>query len=80
MLYAHSLEVLGVSVSSIFINLVPVVTGLAGFFLLGDRLRPVQWAGAVLVILGVSLAMWEGSKPGRIPPRPCGNTGIQSFL
>jgi drug/metabolite transporter (DMT)-like permease len=55
--YARSLEVLGVSVSSIFINFVPVVTVVAGFFLLGDRLTPAQWIGAGLVLSGVYLAM-----------------------
>jgi drug/metabolite transporter (DMT)-like permease len=55
--YAHSLEVLGVSVSSIFINFIPVVTAIAGFFILGDRLSPVQLAGAALVLSGVTLAM-----------------------
>lgn len=58
--YARSLEVLGVSVSSIFINFIPVVTVIAGFFLLGDRLSPVQWLGAALVLSGVYLAMAEG--------------------
>jgi drug/metabolite transporter (DMT)-like permease len=57
--YARSLEVLGVSVSSIFINFIPVVTVIAGFFLLGDRLSPLQWTGAVLVLSGVYLAMVE---------------------
>jgi drug/metabolite transporter (DMT)-like permease len=54
-LYAHSLEVLGISVSSVFINLIPVVTVVAGFFILGDRLTLFQWAGAALVLCGVYL-------------------------
>jgi drug/metabolite transporter (DMT)-like permease len=54
-LYAYALEVLGVSVSSVFINLIPVVTGIAGFFILGDRLALFQWAGAALVLCGVYL-------------------------
>jgi drug/metabolite transporter (DMT)-like permease len=58
-LYAQSLEVLGVAVSSVFINLIPVVTVAAGFFLLGDRLGALQWAGAALVISGVYLAVLE---------------------
>jgi drug/metabolite transporter (DMT)-like permease len=58
-LYARSLDVLGVGVSSVFINLVPVVTVTAGLFLPGDRLNPVQWAGAALVISGVYLAALE---------------------
>ncbi|GHV81869.1 hypothetical protein AGMMS49991_04270 [Spirochaetia bacterium] len=57
--YANSLQVLGVAISAIFINFIPVVTAIAGFFLMGDRLYPVQWAGAALVISGVTLAMIE---------------------
>lgn len=60
--YARSLEVLGVGVSSIFINFIPVVTVIAGFFFLGERLQPVQWAGAALVLSGVYLAMAEPSR------------------
>jgi drug/metabolite transporter (DMT)-like permease len=55
--YARSLEVLGVSVSAIFINLVPVVAVIGGFFTMGDRLTPLQWLGAALVIGGVYLSM-----------------------
>jgi drug/metabolite transporter (DMT)-like permease len=58
-LYAHSLEILGISISAIFINLVPVVTVIGGFFVMGDRLTPLQWLGAILVIGGVYLSMWE---------------------
>ncbi|MDR1900642.1 MAG: DMT family transporter [Treponema sp.] len=61
-LYAHSLEVLGVSVSSVFINFIPVVTVIGGFFLLGERLEPLQWLGAVLVLGGVYLTMAEAKK------------------
>jgi len=60
--YARSLEVLGAAVSSVFINFVPVVTAIAGFFILGDRLTPLQWAGAALVISGVTLAMTANGK------------------
>jgi drug/metabolite transporter (DMT)-like permease len=63
--YARSLEVLGMSVSAIFINLIPMVTVIGGFFVLGDRLTPLQWAGAALVIAGVYLAMWEKKAGGR---------------
>lgn len=57
--YAQALEVLGVSVCATFINLIPVVTVIAGFFIMGDRLILPQWLGAALVIGGVYLAMWE---------------------
>jgi drug/metabolite transporter (DMT)-like permease len=56
-LYARSLEVLGVSVSSVFINFIPVVTVITGFFLLGERLTALQWLGAALVVSGVYLTM-----------------------
>jgi drug/metabolite transporter (DMT)-like permease len=62
-LYARSLQVLGVAISAIFINFIPVITAIAGFFFLGDRLHPIQWAGAVLVIVGVTLAMAERKMP-----------------
>ncbi|MCL1815170.1 MAG: DMT family transporter [Treponema sp.] len=56
-LYAHSLEILGVSTSTVFINLIPVVTVIAGFFIMGDRLTSLQWAGAALVLTGVYLTI-----------------------
>ncbi|MCL1927946.1 MAG: DMT family transporter [Treponema sp.] len=56
-LYAHALEILGMSVTAVFINLIPVVTVIAGFFILGDRLTVLQFAGAVLVIAGVYLTV-----------------------
>jgi len=55
--YVRAMEDLGVSVCSIFINLIPVVTVIAGFFILDDRLTLLQWAGAALVVSGVYLAI-----------------------
>ena len=57
--YARSLAILGMSVSAIFINLIPVVTVIVGFFVMGDRLTFLQWIGAALVIGGVYLSMLE---------------------
>jgi len=56
-LYVRALDILGVTVCAIFINLVPMVTVIAGFFMLGERLMPLQWLGAALVITGVYLSM-----------------------
>jgi drug/metabolite transporter (DMT)-like permease len=56
-LYAQALQTLGVGTSSLFINLIPVVSAIGGFFVLGERLRPLQWFGAALVLAGVYLAM-----------------------
>jgi len=60
--YVRALETLGVSVCAIFINLIPVVTVIAGFFMLGDRLTLLQWLGAVLVLSGVYITILEGKR------------------
>ena len=60
--YAHALEVLGVGISSLFINFVPVISAIFGFFVLGERLQPLQWLGAALVLAGVYLAMAAKTK------------------
>jgi drug/metabolite transporter (DMT)-like permease len=62
--YAQSLAVLGLPVSALFLNFIPVITVAAGFFVLAERLSPLQWAGAALVLAGVSLAMREGGVGG----------------
>jgi drug/metabolite transporter (DMT)-like permease len=62
--YAHSLEVLGMSVSAIFINLVPLLTVIFGFFVMHDRLTVLQWCGAALVMGGVYLSMGEKRAKG----------------
>jgi len=61
--YVKAMEDLGVSVCAIFINLIPVVTVIFGFFLLGERLTFLQWIGAALVTSGVYLAIYK--RPAR---------------
>ena len=61
-LYVRSLEALGMSVTAVFINLIPLLTVIFGFFIMGDRLTLLQWLGAALVIGGVYLSMWEGKR------------------
>jgi drug/metabolite transporter (DMT)-like permease len=60
--YARSLKILGIGVSTIFVNLVPVITAVSGFLVLGERLLPLQWLGAALVISGVYLALLAPGK------------------
>ena len=55
--YARALQVLGAGTASLFLNFVPVVSAIGGFIILGERLRPLQIVGAVLVLSGVYLAM-----------------------
>lgn len=55
-LYASALDHLGPARSSVFINLIPVVSIVAAFFILGERLAPLQIAGGAVAIAGVYLA------------------------
>jgi len=55
-LYVIVLDELGTSRSSVFVNLVPVVSVVASFFILGERLAPLQLAGGAAAIAGVYLA------------------------
>ena len=60
--YIMALDALGPGASSVFINLIPVVSVIAAFFVLGDRLGAGQWAGAVVTIAGVYLATMPGKR------------------
>jgi drug/metabolite transporter (DMT)-like permease len=65
--YAKSLRALGLGVTAVFLNFVPVVTVIGGFFLLGERLTALQWAGALLVLGGAYLATSAGPSHGSKP-------------
>jgi len=54
--YVVALERLGPGPSSVFINLIPVVSVVASFLLLGERLGPWQLAGGAVAVAGVWLA------------------------
>jgi drug/metabolite transporter (DMT)-like permease len=55
-IYVIILDRLGPGKSSVFINLIPVVSIIASFFILGERLAVLQLAGGALAIIGVFLA------------------------
>ena len=63
-LYALALRDLGVGMATLFINFIPVISAVGGFFILGERLQPLQWLGALLVLAGVYLAMAVSGKKG----------------
>ncbi|MGB4585772.1 MAG: DMT family transporter [Rectinemataceae bacterium] len=54
-LYVIVLDKLGASRSSVYINLIPVVSIVASFILLGERLAPLQLIGGATAIAGVYL-------------------------
>ncbi|MCL2007955.1 MAG: DMT family transporter [Treponema sp.] len=60
--YAIALRDIGIGTSAFFINLIPVVSVIGGFIVLGERLQPLQWVGAVLVLAGVYIAMISSRK------------------
>jgi drug/metabolite transporter (DMT)-like permease len=55
-LYVSALDVLGAGRASVFINLIPVVSVVAAYFVLGERLETSQLAGGAIAVVGVYLA------------------------
>lgn len=60
---------LGVSAGAIALiaGLQPVLTAIAAGPLLGERVRPRQWAGLVLGVVGVTLVVWHRLRGGAEP-------------
>lgn len=58
-LYLKGLDYLGISESSIYINLIPVVTVIVSFFWLGEVLKPMQMVGGALVIASVYMMNFD---------------------
>lgn len=60
--YLSALRSVRASVAAASFYLIPVF-GLAGGWLVGERLQPVQWVGAVIVVLGVAAITIRGARP-----------------
>jgi drug/metabolite transporter (DMT)-like permease len=58
--YNYALEHLGRRVASLALNLVPLVTVVAAYFLLGEALGTWQWTGGVLVLGAVMAVALDG--------------------
>ncbi len=54
--YVYAIGELGVDISSLFINLIPVVTVVSSYFILGEKITPVQMTGGGVVVAAVYLA------------------------
>jgi drug/metabolite transporter (DMT)-like permease len=54
--YVIMLDRMGPSRSSVFINLIPVVSVIAAYFVLGERLSPRQLLGGAMAVTGVFMA------------------------
>jgi drug/metabolite transporter (DMT)-like permease len=60
LLYIRAINELGAGATSVFLNLVPVVSVVAAFFLLGERLGGLTLAGGAVAVCGVYLATSAG--------------------
>ena len=52
-LYIYAMDHLGVSTTSLFLNLLPVVTVIGSYFILGEKVNMYQIIGGALVIFAV---------------------------
>jgi len=60
LLYIAAIEELGAGASSVFLNLVPIVSVAAAFLILGERLGGLTLAGGAIAVGGVYLATTPG--------------------
>lgn len=58
-LYLFSQKTLGINITSVFLNLIPVFTFLFSFLFLGELLSTIQFIGAIIVIVSVSCVKEE---------------------
>jgi len=51
--YSRSVKVLGVTKAGVFCYMIPILTALFAFIMVGERLSIIQWFGMAIVILGL---------------------------
>ncbi len=69
-LYLHGLRSMPASRAGNFFNLIPVFGIAAAYVFLGERLSPMQWTGAIVILLSVTaLQAWPASLLGRSAAR-----------
>lgn len=54
--YVYAMAELGVDISTLFINLIPVVTVVSSYFILGEKITTAQLTGGGIIIAAVYLA------------------------
>ena len=65
--YLTGLRLVPASYAAAFLPLIPLF-GLAGGYLVGERLSPVQWVGTALVVTAtLAIAARQGSPPKSTP-------------
>jgi drug/metabolite transporter (DMT)-like permease len=64
--YSRSVKVLGVTKAGVFCYMIPVLTALFAFFMVGELLTIVQWIGMAIVILGLFVSQMVFKKRAKI--------------
>lgn len=64
-LYTKALDQLGVFVASLYLNLIPIITVIAGYILLGEKLNSLEFIGGLLILFSVTVPRLEFSKKSR---------------
>lgn len=65
--YVTAIQGIGVVKTNIFANLIPLITGVFSFFILGERFTVLKITGMALVLFGLVIA--QSGKIGKIAPK-----------
>jgi drug/metabolite transporter (DMT)-like permease len=60
--YSRAVKVLGVSKSGVFCYIIPILTALFAFVMVGERLTVLQWIGIIVVISGLFVSQMVKDK------------------
>jgi len=60
--YVYSMEHLGVSTSSLYLNILPLVTVIASYFILDEKISLPQIIGGLLIVLSVYIVGYDDKK------------------
>lgn len=55
-LFTHSIKILGVTRTGVFANGIPVLTSIFSFILIGERLLNINYAGVIIVVIGLFIS------------------------
>jgi drug/metabolite transporter (DMT)-like permease len=64
--YIYAAKRLGPTISSAFLNLIPIVSVICGYLILGEKLMPVQIVGMALVMVSLYLLNRKEKAPGTV--------------
>ncbi|SMC50688.1 DMT family transporter [Sporomusa malonica] len=59
LLYMYALKHLDVAITTLYLNLVPVVGVMGGYFILGESVLPIQLVGGLLTLLAIVIINFE---------------------